>query len=66
MVNICLCGRWAAKRTTWIDANVGIRFLGCVDGENGCGYFRLVDALFCNRSKGVIVSLLRGFEALTN
>lgn len=37
-------GRWKGQRGQY--ANVGRRFLGCVEGENGCGYIRWVDAPF--------------------
>ncbi|KAL8133910.1 hypothetical protein AgCh_009103 [Apium graveolens] len=55
----CYCDKWVVERTARTQINAGRRFLGCVDGYNGCGFFMWVDAPFVNRSLGVINGLLR-------
>ncbi|KAL8092678.1 hypothetical protein AgCh_034797 [Apium graveolens] len=59
MAPMCSCGKWVAERCAWTQLNARRRFLGCVDGCNGCGYFKWIDAPFYNRSQVVINGLLR-------
>ncbi|KAL8147849.1 hypothetical protein AgCh_005246 [Apium graveolens] len=59
MAPMCSCGKWVVERCDWTQLNARRRFLGSVDGCNGCGYFKWIDAPFCNRSQVVINGLLR-------
>ena len=63
-MSYCHCGRLAADRVAWTDANAGRRFRNCCDGSGGCRYFQWVDAPLCNRAKVVIPGLLRRLNAM--
>lgn len=58
----CHCGKLAADRVAWTDANAGRRFRNCSMGW--CGFFQWVDAPLCNRAKVVIPGLLRRLRAM--
>lgn len=56
---ICYCGKLAADRVAWTDANAGRRFRNCIEGSRGCNYFQWVDGPLCSRAQIVIPGLLR-------
>ncbi|WOH02096.1 hypothetical protein DCAR_0521484 [Daucus carota subsp. sativus] len=58
-MSFCYCGRVAADRVAWTDANAGRRFKNCIGGTNGCRYFQWVDGPLCSRAQVVIPGLLR-------
>ena len=53
------CGEWVVQRVAWTELNAGGRFFGCVNGRNGCNYFRWFDPPVCDNARGVICGLLR-------
>ncbi|KAL8457714.1 hypothetical protein ACS0TY_035544 [Phlomoides rotata] len=59
---ICFCRQEARVRTSWTVDNPGRRFFGCrfwkVDG-GGCNFFKWLDDPIEDRSKTVILSLLK-------
>ncbi|KAL0373980.1 UNVERIFIED_CONTAM: hypothetical protein Sradi_3313700 [Sesamum radiatum] len=60
VIRVCNCGLQVVTRTAWTTANPGRRFCGC-PGTNGsyCRTFTWVDPPMCQRSKEVILDLLK-------
>ncbi|WOH14730.1 hypothetical protein DCAR_0934252 [Daucus carota subsp. sativus] len=63
-MSFCYCGKLAADRVAWTDANAGRRFKNCVDGSSGCRYFQWVDGPLCSRAQIVIPGLLRNMRGM--
>ncbi|KAL2522473.1 uncharacterized protein Fot_26396 [Forsythia ovata] len=59
--SMCMCGRNASMRTSWMENNPGRRFLGCslYGRPDACDYFKWVDPIVHPRYKSVINGLLR-------
>ncbi|KAL8506399.1 hypothetical protein ACS0TY_017327 [Phlomoides rotata] len=57
----CYCSIEAATVTSWKNANVGRRFLGCAKYPHSgyCRFFQRIEPLMCDRAKEVIPSLLK-------
>ncbi|KAL4311510.1 hypothetical protein GQ457_01G005740 [Hibiscus cannabinus] len=64
---LCYCGVPAALRTSWTKDNPGRRFFGCPNFQKkirNCRFFKWFDAEIPDRSKVVIVGLLKSKGAM--
>ncbi|WOH00887.1 hypothetical protein DCAR_0520263 [Daucus carota subsp. sativus] len=52
-MSFCYCGKLAADRVAWTDANAG-----------GCRFFQWVDGPLCSRAQIVIPDLLRNMRGM--
>ncbi|KAL4342071.1 hypothetical protein GQ457_08G022970 [Hibiscus cannabinus] len=64
---VCNCGARSTLTTGWTDENPGRRFWGCGNYGKGlktCRFFVWYDPPVQNRSRSVIVGLLRKVSAM--
>ncbi|KAH1047605.1 hypothetical protein J1N35_038389 [Gossypium stocksii] len=52
----CHCNKLAPRDTSWSDLNLGRKFYGCLDFQDGgCDFFKWYDGKMCDRA----IELLR-------
>ncbi|CAL9005117.1 unnamed protein product [Prunus brigantina] len=56
---VCWCGKNARIQTSWTILNPGRRFVVCAKGRGGCDFWVWYDVEMCERSKVVILGLLK-------
>ncbi|KAL4379843.1 hypothetical protein GQ457_02G027580 [Hibiscus cannabinus] len=67
MNRVCCCGVRSKLTTSWTHENPGRRFWGCENYQNGvrgCNFFFWYNPAVTERSKGVIVGLLKKIVAM--
>ncbi|CAB4263096.1 unnamed protein product [Prunus armeniaca] len=63
---VCWCGKNARIRTSWTISNPGRRFAVCAKGRGGCDFWVWYDVEMCERSKVMILGLLKSRGKLEN
>ncbi|BFG16214.1 hypothetical protein CerSpe_024880 [Prunus speciosa] len=63
---VCWCCKNARILTSWTISNLGRRFAVCAKGRGGCNFWVWYDMEMCERSKVVILGLLKWRDKLEN
>ncbi|KAI8021820.1 hypothetical protein LOK49_LG03G00525 [Camellia lanceoleosa] len=61
LAHTCYCGQRSPMRTTWTNANMGRRFIGCANyGIHAtCEYFEWIDPPLCRCSRDLLPRLVQ-------